>query len=73
MTISPTTVYFALALILYLWIVGGLGWKGLYEEKFERTFTTTGTAVLIILFPLLAGYSGVKHLIDVWNGKEEED
>jgi hypothetical protein len=50
-------------LILYLWIMGGLGWAAAYEHGSDRELTALGKALIIFLWPVFALVSAVEETV----------
>lgn len=71
MYLDLRTAYFLAFLLVYLWVVGGLGWKGLYERDMDRTFTLPGTVILVLLWVPLTLWSGIRSTIDNLTDSDE--
>jgi hypothetical protein len=55
---------YLVALIGYLWVVGGFGWAAAYEKASGRELTSLGKGLVVLLWPLFGLVSAVMETVD---------
>lgn len=62
--------FLVLALILFLWVTGGIGWKGNFEARGGVDLSPWGAGIVYLLWPVFALYAGVGHTWESFKGRE---